>query len=135
MITVPLGTPKTCSPLTAFGWSGVNSPSLVGVGPAIRLPFLSNRYHSLAPFALTSDWTGFSRRYRELNGIGLPCVSTDGLVQVLLEVVQLELRRLPDDLRRRPRIVDPGELDDDLVRLLLADLGLAHAQGVDARTA
>ena len=51
--------------------------------------------------------------------------------EVLLEVVELELRRLADQLRRLVGIVEPGELDDDLVRRLRAQLGLARADLVD----
>ena len=49
-----------------------------------------------------------------------------------LEVVELELRRLADDLRGCLRVLDAGEVDDDLIGPLLADLGLAHAELVDA---
>ncbi len=55
-----------------------------------------------------------------------------GAGEVRLEVVQLELRRLADQRRGLGRIVDAGELDHDLVRLLLADLGLGHARAVQA---
>ncbi len=49
-----------------------------------------------------------------------------------LQVEELELRRLADDLRGGFRIADPGQLDDDLVGALLADLGLGDAEPVDA---
>ena len=49
-----------------------------------------------------------------------------------LEVVELELRRLADDLRGGLRIADARKLDDDLVGALLADLRLRHAEPVDA---
>ena len=52
--------------------------------------------------------------------------------QVLLEVVELELCRLPDQRRRLLRIGDARELDHDLVRALLAELGLRHTELVDA---
>ena len=52
--------------------------------------------------------------------------------QVLLEVVELELRRLPDQRRRLLRVGDASELDHDLVGALLAQLGLGHAELVDA---
>ena len=52
--------------------------------------------------------------------------------EVLLEVEQLELGRLADDVRGRGRVVDAGQLDRDLVVALRADLGLRHAEAVDA---
>ena len=51
--------------------------------------------------------------------------------EIRLEVVELEDRGFPDHLRGAGRIVDAGELDDDLVRALLADLGLGDAELVD----
>ena len=52
--------------------------------------------------------------------------------EVGLEVVELELCRLPDQRCRRAGIVHAGELDHDLVRALLPDLGLGDAELVDA---
>ena len=52
--------------------------------------------------------------------------------EVLLEVVELELGGLPDQLGGFLRIGDAGQLDDDLVVALLADLGLGDAELVDA---
>ena len=49
-----------------------------------------------------------------------------------LEVEELELRGRADDLGGRLRILDAGELDDDLVVALRADLGLRDAELVDA---
>jgi hypothetical protein len=49
-----------------------------------------------------------------------------------LEVVELEDRGLADQRRSRPWIVDTGELDHDLVRALLPDLGLGDAELVDS---
>src|SRR5439155_22161578 len=49
-----------------------------------------------------------------------------------LEVVELELGGLADDRRGLRRIVYARELDHDLVRALLADLGLGDAELVDA---
>ena len=53
-------------------------------------------------------------------------------MQIALEVVELELCRLPDEIGGLREVVDAGELDDDLARLLLADLRSGHAQPVDA---
>src|ERR671937_1552118 len=50
---------------------------------------------------------------------------------VALEVEELQLRRLADEPRRGSRVVDAGKLDDDLVRLLDADVGLGDAELVD----
>src|SRR3990167_5876747 len=55
-----------------------------------------------------------------------------GRDQVCLEVVELELRSLADQLEGSLRILHAWELDHDLVRALLADLGLRHAELVDA---
>ena len=52
--------------------------------------------------------------------------------EVVLEVEQHELRGLADQLRGRGGVVHAGELDHDLVAALLADLGLGHAELVDA---
>jgi len=49
-----------------------------------------------------------------------------------LEVVELEHRRLANQRRRIVHVVNAGELDDDLVRALLPDLRLGHAELVDA---
>ena len=51
--------------------------------------------------------------------------------EIGLEVVELQHRRLADQLRRRSRIVDAGELDDDLVVALLPDLRLRDPELVD----
>ena len=51
--------------------------------------------------------------------------------QVVLEVEQHQLRGLADQLRGRRRVVHAGELDDDLILALLADLRLGHAELVD----
>ncbi|TMM25803.1 MAG: hypothetical protein E6F97_02140 [Actinobacteria bacterium] len=53
---------------------------------------------------------------------------------VVLEVVELQLCRRPDDLGRLRRVVDASQLDHDLVLALLADLGLGDAERVDAVT-
>ena len=52
--------------------------------------------------------------------------------EVLLEIEELELGGLPDQLGGLLRIGDAGELDDDLIVALLADLGLGDAELVDA---
>ena len=49
-----------------------------------------------------------------------------------LEVVELELRGLADDRRGLVHVVHRRQLDHDLVRALLADLGLGDAELVDA---
>ena len=60
-------------------------------------------------------------------------LSADGRAgQVLLEVEELELGRLPDQLGGLLGVGDAGELDDDLVAALLAKLGLRDAELVDA---
>ena len=61
-----------------------------------------------------------------------PLGADRGPDEVLLEVEELELRGLPDQLGGLLRIGDAGELDDDLVVALLADLGLGDAELVDA---
>ena len=60
--------------------------------------------------------TGNPWRSRETPGI-----------EVALQVVQLELRGLPDQVGRALLVVDAGQLDDDLVAALLADLRLGDA--------
>ena len=52
--------------------------------------------------------------------------------EVALEVEELELRGLPDQLRRPALVAHARELDDDLVAPLLANLGLERADAVDA---
>ena len=69
----------------------------------------------------TSCATGNPWRSRETPGI-----------EVALQVVQLELRGLADQLGRALLVVDAGQLDDDLVAALLADLRLGDAGAVDA---
>jgi hypothetical protein len=60
-------------------------------------------------------------------------LGTDGRPrQVLFQVVQLELGRLADQSGGLLRVGHARELDDDLVRPLLAQLGLGHAELVDA---
>jgi hypothetical protein len=62
----------------------------------------------------------------------LPADRDGGPGKGRLEVVQLELRGLPDDVRSSLRIADTRQLDDDLVVALRPDLGLRHAEAVDA---
>ncbi|TML23210.1 MAG: hypothetical protein E6G32_06425 [Actinobacteria bacterium] len=52
--------------------------------------------------------------------------------QVGLEVVELQDGRLSDQLRGDRGILDARELNHDLILALLPDLGLGHAQLVDA---
>ena len=52
--------------------------------------------------------------------------------EIGFEVVELELGGLADQCRGCARVVDAGELDDDLVGALLANLGLRDAELVDA---
>ena len=52
--------------------------------------------------------------------------------EILLEIEELELGGLSDQLGRLLRIRDACELDDDLVRALLAELRLGDAELVDA---
>ena len=59
-------------------------------------------------------------------------VERDARDQVALQVVELELRGLADQLRGALLVVDAGQLDDDLVAALLADLRLGDADAVDA---
>ncbi len=54
------------------------------------------------------------------------------LDEVRLQVVELELRRLADDLGGAGGVEDAGEVDRDLVGALPADLGLGDAELVDA---
>ena len=100
----PSGPPKTCSPADRLrAWVGVNSASLASARAAAIsfLPFLSNRYYArLAPFASTSDWTGFSRRYRELTESGCPACRPTGRSGPS-RGRRAQLRRLADELRRR----------------------------------
>jgi len=51
--------------------------------------------------------------------------------QVRLEVVELEHRRLADQVGGLALVVDAGELDDDLIGALLSDLRLGDAELVD----
>jgi hypothetical protein len=51
--------------------------------------------------------------------------------QVVLQVVELELRRLTDDLDRARPVEHARQLDADLVLALLAHLGLGDAELVD----
>ena len=66
------------------------------------------------------------------KGDHAPGAVVGGPRDVGLEVVELQLGRLADDLRRLARVVDAGELDHDLVLALLPDLGLGDAELVDA---
>ena len=61
-----------------------------------------------------------------------PCAPMDGPDEVLLEVEELELGGLPDQLGGLLGIRDARQLDDDLVRALLAELRLGDAELVDA---
>ena len=65
------------------------------------------------------------RRHRE------PLDVDRGRDEIGLEVVELELRRLPDDRERLVGVVDARELDHDLVRALLRDDRLVDAELVD----
>ena len=58
---------------------------------------------------------------------GTPGVQGNARNQVALQVVELELRGLADQVGRALLVVDAGQLDDDLVAALLADLRLGDA--------
>ena len=64
-------------------------------------------------------------------GTGFPFASGGDRLDVGLQVVELELRRLADHLGRALGIDLARDTDDDLVRLLLADLRLGDADLVD----
>jgi hypothetical protein len=61
-----------------------------------------------------------------------PLLDGSGFPDVGLKVVQPELRGLADQRCGLPGVVDARQLDRDLVGALLADLGLADAELVDA---
>ena len=59
------------------------------------------------------------------------CADRRGL-EVRLQVEELELGRLAEDLDHLLRVLQPREVDHDLVVALCADLGLRDAQSIDA---
>jgi hypothetical protein len=101
------------------------------MGPARTTFFESKRYHcDGVPFAASTRVCGAERRSKRLaDATGTRADRRAG--EIRLEVVELEHGRLADQLRGRGRIVDAGELDDDLIRALLADLGLRDSELVD----
>ena len=109
-----------------------SSSSSVGSGPAMRVSVSSYAYQAVGcpfPSDLVLDplENRIERRARDREAV----LGDRRRHEVLLEVVELELRRLADQLRRLVGIVQPRELDDDLVRRLRAQLGLARADLVD----
>ena len=75
---------------------------------------------------------GGQQRQESLARDGVAVGVLGHLRDVLLEVVERELGRLPDDLRGPGGVEDACEGDRDLVRPLLADLRLGDADLVDA---
>ena len=149
MIVIPCGTAKS---LYFFG----SVERLIVVLPGTAGAFAASTALSMSACAWARLWTGPRRgascRRRVERG-RRPCLRAGLLAgeqveharardrlalradrrpgQVRLEVEELELRGLADQLRSLLRVVHAGELDDDLVGALLADLGLGDAELVD----
>src|SRR5437870_5374806 len=73
------------------------------------------------------------RQQAEERGIwGRGPLADRRLREILLEVEELQLAGRPDDFRSLRRVVDAGELDDDLVAALDGDARGRDAELVDA---